>query len=77
MASGGPGGGFSFFDVAVHREDAPPVSGWIYFPHPDTKPTHFQTPDVLELLLPWTEGLGYGTRIRLDVPAEQMSFRSE
>jgi hypothetical protein len=53
------------------------VSGWIYFPHPDTKPTHFQTPDVLELLLPWTEGLGYGTRIRLDVPAEQMSFRSE
>lgn len=61
----------------MHREDAPPVSGWIYFPHPDTKPTHFQTPDVLELLLPWTEGLGYGTRIRLDVPAEQMSFRSE
>jgi hypothetical protein len=23
---------------------------------------HFQKPDVLELLLPWTEGLGYGTK---------------
>jgi hypothetical protein len=65
---------FSFFDVVVLRENDPPVTGWIYFPHPDTKPTHFQKPDVLELLLPWTEGLGYGTKIRLDVPAEQMAF---
>lgn len=69
-----PAENFSFFNVVVHRHDAAPVSGLIYFPHPDTKPTHFQTPDVLELLLPWTEGLGYGTRIRLEVPAEQMSF---
>ena len=66
---------FSFFDVAVHRENGPPVAGLIYFPHPDTKPTHFQKPDVLELLLPWTEGLGYGSSIMLEVPDEQMSFR--
>jgi hypothetical protein len=65
---------FSFFDVVVHRDDATSISGLIYFPHPETKPEHFQSPDVLELLLPWTEGLGYGTKIRLDVPAEQMAF---
>lgn len=69
-----PAEDFSFFDVVVHRENGPPVRGWIYFPHPDTKPTHFQKPDVLELLLPWTEGLDYGTKLRLDVPAEQMAF---
>lgn len=69
-----PAEDFSFFDVTVHRDDAPPVSGWIYFPHPDTKPTHFQKPDVLELLLPWTKGLDYGTKIRVEVPAEQMAF---
>ena len=63
---------FSFFDVIVHRDSAPPVSGFIYHPHPETKPTHFQKADVLELLLPWTEGLGYGTKIRLEVSAEQM-----
>ena len=65
---------FSFFDVVAQLEDGTPVAGWIYFPHPDTKPTHFQRADVLELLLPWTEGLNYGTSIMLEVPEEQMSF---
>ncbi|MFN0080295.1 MAG: hypothetical protein ACKVY0_27830 [Prosthecobacter sp.] len=69
-----PAEDFSFFDVLVHRDDAEPVSGLIYFPHPDTKPEHFQQPDVLELLLPWTEGLAYGMNITLEVPPEQMMF---
>jgi len=69
-----PAEDFLFFDVVVHRDDATPISGLIYFPHPDTKPDHFQSPDVLEMLLPWTEGLGYGTKVTLDVPAEQMAF---
>ena len=65
---------FSFFDVTVHRDDAPAVSGFIYFPHPETKPEHFQKPDVLELLLPWADGLSYGHIVRLEVPPEQMEF---
>ncbi|MDP1591500.1 MAG: hypothetical protein Q8M07_27335 [Prosthecobacter sp.] len=69
-----PAEDFSFFDVTVHRDGAPPVNGFIYHPHPDTKPEHFQSPDVLELLLPWTDGLGYGSKLRLDVPAAQMTF---
>lgn len=71
-----PAEDFSFFDVIVHRDDASPVSGLIYFPHPETKPEHFQKPDVLELLLPWTEGLTYGSKLRLEVPAEQMRIGS-
>ena len=71
-----PAEDFSFFDVIVHRDDAAAVNGLIYFPHPETKPEHFQKPDVLELLLPWTEGLAYGTKIRLEVPAEQMRIES-
>lgn len=69
-----PAEDFSFFEVVVLRDDGPPVEGFIYFPHPDTKPEHFQKPDVLELLLPWTEGLAYGMKIRLEVPPEQMMF---
>lgn len=69
-----PAEDFSFFDVTVHRTGAPPVPGLIYFPHPDTKPEHFQKPDVLELLLPWTEGLSYGTTIQLASPPGQMAF---
>lgn len=69
-----PAEDFSFMDVVVLRDGGESVSGLIYFPHPDTKPTHFQTSDVLELLLPWTEGFDYGTRIRLEVPKSQMVF---
>lgn len=69
-----PAEDFSFFDVIVHRDDEPSVSGLIYFPHPETKPEHFQKPDVLELLLPWTAGLRYGCTIQLEVPCEQMLF---
>lgn len=69
-----PAEDFSFFDVTVHRESGEPVRGWVYYPHPDTKPEHFQKPDVLELLLPWTDGLSYGTSLHLEVPEEQMMF---
>jgi hypothetical protein len=69
-----PAEDFLFFDVTVHREKGRVVTGWIYFPHPNTKPTHFQKPDVLELLLPWIEGLRYGTSIQIEVPEEQMQF---
>lgn len=69
-----PAEDFSFFDVVVHREDAPSTSGLIYFPHPETKPEHFQKLDVLELLLPWTDGLQYGAAVQLEVPGDQMEF---
>jgi len=64
---------FSFFDVRLLREGAEPVAGLIYYPHPETKPEHFQRDDVLELLLPFVEGLSYGAALRLAVPAEQMT----
>jgi len=67
---------FSFFDVAVYRVGMPPVEGFIYHPHPDTKPKHFQNSDVLELLLPWTEGLAYGTEIALEAPPDQIAFHT-
>ena len=69
-----PAEDFSFFDVRVHLATGPAVDGLIYYPHPDTKPEHFQSADVLELLLPWTEGLAYGESIHLEVPEEQMTF---
>jgi len=72
-----PAEDFSFFDVTIHRNDEPPIIGLIYFPHPDTKPEHFQKPNVLELLLPWTDGLHYGTKLMLEAPAEQMIFEDK
>lgn len=71
-----PSEDFSFFDVTVHLEGASPVNGLVYFPHPETKPEHFQSPDVLELLLSWTDGLDCGAKLKLEVSAEQMIFLS-
>jgi hypothetical protein len=46
-----PAEDFSFFDIRAAGPVGEPVAGLIYYPHPDTKPVHFQQPDVLELLL--------------------------
>ena len=68
-----PAEDFSFFDVEVTVADGPPVRGYIYYPHPDTKPTHFQNPDVLELLLPFVKGIEYGATLKLRVPETQLA----
>ncbi len=69
-----PAEDFSFFDVRLVRPGAPPLAGLVYFPHPDTKPEHFQQPDVLELLLPFVEGMHYGMELHLEVPADQLAI---
>lgn len=71
-----PAEDFSFFEVNLSHGSTPPMAGLIYYPHPSTKPEHFQNPDVLELLLPWTEGLSYGLEVTLQVPPDQMLFEA-
>lgn len=71
-----PAEDFSFFDMRLVRPGLPAIAGFIYFPHPDTKPEHFQQPDVLELLLPFVAGLAYGTELSLEIPKGQMVFAS-
>lgn len=50
----------------------PPVDVLICYPHFDTKHTHFQEPDVLELPPHLVAELAYGAPIQVHVPAEQM-----
>lgn len=69
-----PAEDFSFFDVQVTRANEHSLAGLIYFPHPETKPEHFQQPDVLELLLPFMNGLSYGTQLNLEISKAQMTF---
>lgn len=68
-----PAEDFSFFDLRLLRDGQPDLPGLIYFPHPETKPEHFQQPDVLELLLPHVDGMHYGMELTLAVPVEQMA----
>lgn len=62
----GPAEDFSFVRVQVTAGEQT-VSGWIYYPHPETKPQHFHNPSTLEVLAPWLEGVGYGDAVVLQV----------
>jgi hypothetical protein len=66
---------FSFVEARMECPKGGEVSGWIYHPHPETKPEHFQSPDVIEVLMPFVEGLEYGAKVTLWVPEEQMVIR--
>ena len=63
---------FSFFDCQVMMPGQKPVLALIYHPHPETKPEHFQSPDVLEVLAPPIHGLMYGMQLALAIDPAQM-----
>ncbi len=71
-----PAEDFSFFDCLLQLPGAPPVAGLVYYPHPETKLEHFQNPDVLELLLPFVDGLRYNLGVTIRIPADQMHIES-
>jgi hypothetical protein len=39
--------------------------GWVYYPHPETKRAHFQSPSVVEVIAPFIADLAYGDRVDL------------
>ncbi len=65
-----PAEDFSITPCVVTFEDRS-VDGYVYYPHPDTKPRHFQPPSVIEVIAPLIEGIAYGSPVRLEVdPSE-------
>ena len=70
-ATDAPPEDFSFFDCCVVL-DGQRVAGLIYYPHPETKPEHFQDPATLELLTPFIEELSYDMTIGLELDPRQI-----
>lgn len=62
---------FSFLECRVIYQGRS-YAGLIYYPHPETKRVHFQQTTVLEVLVPWIEGIAYGDRLELDVKTTAM-----
>ncbi len=67
---------FSFAPVLIdvggnHTE------GLVYYPHPETKPAHFQDPHVIEILAPRIEGITTGTKLSLFFDREQVSLSKD
>ena len=48
---------------------------WIYYPHPETKITHFQTPSTVEVISTWITGLDYGSAIEFEYMPSEVSVK--
>lgn len=62
-AMGYPPEDFSFKHCKLNGRDA-----MIYYPHPETKPDHHQSPDVVEILAPFLRDVSYGSDVVLEIP---------
>lgn len=69
---------FSFLTCVLTQRGTPQAyTGWVYYPHPETKPMHDQPATVLEVLMPHLPGLTYGDVVTLTLdPAEILVSRS-
>ena len=65
---------FSFWRVEIKATDVEVVSGWIYYPHPETKERHWQPPTTLELLAPRLSGVEPGCTISLFDPRRRIKL---
>ncbi|NEQ54040.1 MAG: hypothetical protein F6K11_28565 [Leptolyngbya sp. SIO3F4] len=73
-ANDAPPEDFSFFDCRLALETGQRVDGLIYYPHPETKPEHFQDPATLEVLTEFIDDLDYGMRIGLELKLSQIAI---
>lgn len=64
---------FSFFDCRVRHSDDEVHEGLIYYPHPNTKPDHFQSPDVLEIITSFISGVSYGDDVVVEFLPQQLT----
>jgi hypothetical protein len=65
---------FSFFDCRLKLADDTWQPGLIYYPHPETKPEHFQADDVLEIITDLIANLHPGTVLTLQVNNQQLAI---
>lgn len=50
------------------------ATGLIYYPHPETKPDHFQDPSIVEVLAPYIPQIETGSIVRLGVLSSQVEI---
>ncbi len=61
---------FSFSRCKV-RFEGKEYEGWVYYPHPETKKTHFQNPSLVEVITYEIPNIRYGDAIEVALnPAE-------
>lgn len=68
-----PAEDFSFSACRVRFRDTI-EPGYVYYPHPETKPAHFQDPSIVEIITVYIDGVEYGSQITLDLKRNEVSI---
>lgn len=64
---------FSFVDIEIRVGDRD-YAALLFYPHPETKPEHFQEPGVLEVLAAYIEGVAVGDPVFVRLAAGQVEL---
>ena len=57
---------FSFSRCKV-RFEGKEYAGWVYYPHPETKKTHFQNPSLIEVITYEVANIKYGDALEIEI----------
>ncbi len=51
-------------------------AGWVYYPHPETKKTHFQNASLIEVITYEIPDIQYGDKLEIEVNADEIHVTS-
>ena len=65
---------FSFSRCKV-RFQGKEYTGWVYYPHPETKKNHFQNPSLIEVITYEITGIQYGDTLEIEVNPQEIMIK--
>jgi len=65
---------FSFSRCKV-RFEGKEYAGWVYYPHPETKKTHFQKPSLIEVITYEIANLKYGDTLEIEINRQEITIK--
>jgi hypothetical protein len=65
---------FSFSRCRI-KFDGKEYEGWVYYPHPETKKTHFQNSSLIEVVTYEIVGIKYGDKLEIEVNSMEVTIK--
>ena len=65
---------FSFSRCKVKFEEKE-YAGWVYYPHPETKKTHFQNPSLIEVITVEIPHIKYGDTLEIEINPQEITIK--
>ena len=62
---------FSFSRCTVFYKGGE-YAGWVYYPHPETKKTHFQNPSLIEVIAHPISEIQYGDELEIEIDTNEI-----